>query len=374
MASPPLPLVSLWVCCQATSEINSVFWPAATGHYHKGEVTHLNSRKPGRVTARTQPVERNPDLSPSASGGLLFLSIPPTRPVPPIFFFFFFSYSLPRERADAECLSCFAPGQIFPAEWVANVNCDWVPVKVRRYRAACGNVAKGGGGGLGLLCERLWKVSAHKGFLLPSCFAGWLTPNGYFCNSSFFGTSKQRRPALLTHTHTHTAESGRKLVPDFSWSEAWTRAASRKPWLNLNQDWARTTSVTGKPKPELEPNQNPVQALIFFTPAHKPALNYKWFGGKSGEGCHQQCSPSPHRLPGNSAPARWREWLMLLKYSPAFRSQGLLAPAVPPPPQHLFQNSPLPLSPPLVQSLLGWGRGLGLLGGLAVIAVPQLVK
>lgn len=39
-----------FVVCQSTSEINNVFWPSATSHYHKGEVTHMNSRKPCRVT------------------------------------------------------------------------------------------------------------------------------------------------------------------------------------------------------------------------------------------------------------------------------------------------------------------------------------
>lgn len=39
-----------FVVCQSASEINNVFWPSATSHYHKGEVTHMNSRKPCRVT------------------------------------------------------------------------------------------------------------------------------------------------------------------------------------------------------------------------------------------------------------------------------------------------------------------------------------
>lgn len=46
-----------FVVFQATSEINNVFWPSATSHYHKGEVTHMNSRKPCRVTVWVEPVE-----------------------------------------------------------------------------------------------------------------------------------------------------------------------------------------------------------------------------------------------------------------------------------------------------------------------------
>lgn len=174
-----------------------------------------------------------------------------------------------------------------------------------------------------------------------------------------------------THTHTHRAESGSKLVPDFSSSEAWTRAVSQKPRLNLNRDWVRATPVPGKPKPELEPTQNLVRPQILhrvFTLAPVLALNYKCFGGKSGEGSHQQRSGSPVTLPQHAEGNGSR----YTKRLPAFPRPGPACSCCRP--QHLFQNSSLPFSPPSFQNLLGWGRGLELLGGLAAIVVPQLVK
>lgn len=160
--------------------------------------------------------------SPSASVGLLF---------PPPF-------HMPRTAKGLEPnASAVCTEQIFLAEWAANVNCDEVPcwgeeVKSSMQRCNLGEE------GLGFLCKLLWKVSAHKGFLLPSCCTEWLTPNGYFCNSSFFRTRKQRKPALLTDTHTRTLQQ--------SWAEnlfqIFPRVRPEPGLLIRNLGWTQTRS------------------------------------------------------------------------------------------------------------------------------------
>lgn len=230
----------------------------------------------------------------------------------------------------------------------------------------------------GFFCKLLWKVNAHKGFLLPSCCTEWLTPNGYFCNSSFFATSKHRG-ALLTHTHTQRRV---RLKTSSRFFLEWgPKQGCFRPLAELEPDCVTAALVTGNPKLQMEPTQNLVQCLILLgVLAATDWLQITGVRKKSDETSNLQCSPLQQRFPKNCLNMVQR-MAHLTSALASFSQPGfcLLLQCMSwllhlSPPQHLFQNNSLPLSPASFQSLLGWGRGLRLLRGLAAITVPQLVK
>lgn len=102
----------------------------------------------------------------------------------------------------------------------------------------------------------LWKVSAHKGFLLPSCFAEWLMPRGSSAIHHFSGqASKGNQPCLHT-----LQQSGRELAPaiispqtdpgpgllvrNCGWR--WTRTEWEQLWVQAdpNHSWTQSNHTT----------------------------------------------------------------------------------------------------------------------------------
>lgn len=186
---------------------------------------------------------------------------------------------------------------------------------------------------------------------------------------------------LCSHTHTEQSQA-ENLFRIFPWARlepglfqtlgwTWTR-------LHDNNFGHRHPQITSRAN--LKPDSMSDIAGSFHS--HGLALNYKGLGGKVTRALTGNAHPSRSSSQITLSKHGAGEWLILHQLLLASFSQPgfcLLLQCVSwllhlCPPQHLFQNNLLPLSAASFQSLLGWGRGLRLLRGLAAIAVPQLVK